>query len=138
MTAHRWYLGALGLVLAAVVPLAAVPLLRSAPQQVPGLPTPGSAAVQVVNQPTVQAVQTGEWRVTVPGTVAVALARGTALAAETPDFLEAGHRYIIRWGTGLTGTYTVVQASRGWALVRSGNSRLWVNAAMAVEIEEAR
>ena len=117
------------------------PMPLAAQQQVPGnlVPgtiAPGSAAVQVVNQPTVQAVQAGEWRVSVPG--GVTLNSGGTLSFEGPDFIEVGKRYTMRWGAGLTGTYTVVQVTRGWALVRTGTSRMWVNTALAVAIEEAR
>ena len=117
------------------------PMPLSAQQQVPGALAPGTAApgsapVQVVNQPTVRAVQSGEWRVIVPD--GVVLNKGGTLSFEGPDFVEVGKRYTMRWGSGLTGTYSVVQVTRGWALVRSGPTRLWVNTALAVAIEEAK
>ncbi len=142
MPARRWSILALGCVLAGVVFLSTAGPLRSAPQQQvpgslqPGTVAPGATAVQVVNQPTVQAVQSGEWRVSVPA--GVTLNKGGTFTFEGPDFLEVGKRYTIRWGAGLTGTYTIMQTSRGWALVRSGASRMWINTALAVAIEEAR
>jgi hypothetical protein len=150
MSARRWSILALGCILTGTVVLSNAGLLHSAPQQqvpgnlVPGTIAPGATSVQVVNQPAVQvanqptvtAVQSGEWRVTVPG--AVNLAKGAAVNIDGPDFLEPGKRYVIRWGAGLTGTYTVVQVTGGWALVRSGPGRLWVNTALAVAIEEVK
>jgi hypothetical protein len=150
MSARRWSVLLLGGVLAAVPLLANAGLLRSAPQQQvpgnlqPGTVAPGATAVQVVNQPSVQvanqptvaAVQSGEWRVGVTG--GVNLNKGAAVNIDGPDFLEIGKRYTIRWGAGLTGSYTIVQLTRGWALVRSGPARMWVNTALAVAIEEER
>ena len=142
MSARRWSVLLLGGVLATVVILANAGLLHSATQQQvpgnlqPGTIAPGATAVQVVNQPTVTAVQSGEWRVSVPG--GVTLNRGGTLTFEGPDFLEVGKRYTIKWGAGLTGSYTIERVNRGWALVRSGTSRLWINTALAVAIEEER
>jgi len=138
MTSHRWHIIAVGLALAFVVVMASAGPLHSAPQQIPGLATAGSAPVQITNQPTVQAAQAGEWRVTVPGNVGVTLARGAVVSFEAPPFIEANHKYVIRWGAGLTGTYTVLEINHGWALVRAGSSRLWVNTALAVAIEDAK
>ena len=138
MAAWRRPIVALGSVLTAVLVLATATALRSAPQQIPGLATSGSAPVQVVNQPTVQAVQAGDWRVAVPGNVSVTLSHAAVTSFEAPPFIEANHKYIIRWGAGLTGTYTVIEVNHGWALVRSGSSRLWVNTALAVAIEDAK
>jgi len=142
MFTHRRSLVVLACVVAPVVFLATARLLDSAPQQQvpgnlqPGTIAPGATAVHVANQPTVQAVQSGEWRVSVPG--GVTINKGGSFTFEGPDFLEVGKRYTIRWGAGLTGSYTIVQLSRGWALVRSGTSRLWINTALAVAIEEER
>ena len=139
MTVHRWQIVAVGLAIAFVVFVASARPLQSAPpQQVPGMIVPGSASVQVTNQPTVQAVQSGAWKVSVPDGVTATLPRGTNVGFDAPDFLEVNHKYIMRWGAGLTGTYTVQQIHRGWALVSSGNSRLWVNTALAIAIEEAK
>jgi hypothetical protein len=150
MAAPRWFAPGLGGVLAGIVIVSTAGLLHSAPQQqaqgtrVPGTIAPGATAVQVVNQPAVQvanqptvtAVQSGEWRMSVPA--GVTLAKGAAVNIDGPDFLEPGKRYSIRWGAGLTGSYTIVQLSRGWALVRSGPNRLWINTALAVAIEEEK
>jgi hypothetical protein len=142
MSARRWSFLASCCALAGLVVLSNGGLLHSAPpQQVPGnlqpgTIAPGATAVQVVNQPTVQAQQSGEWRVSVPG--GVTINKGGSLTFEGPEFLEVGKRYSIRWGAGLTGSYTIVQVSRGWALVRSGPNRLWINTALAVAIEEER
>jgi hypothetical protein len=136
MIAHRWPFVAIGAALAGALLLANVGLVHSAPQQVPGFATPGATSVQVVNQPSVLATQQGDWRVSVPG--GVALAKGTSLGLDGPDFLEAGRRYKFQWGGGQTGVYAVVQVSRGWALVRSGPARLWINTALAIGIEEVK
>jgi hypothetical protein len=144
MSARRWSVVAIGLALAAIVFASSAGLLHSAPQDVPGKFTAGAAPVQVVNQPgvqvtnqpTVQAAQSGEWRVSVPA--GIGLAKGAAVGFDGPDFLEPGKRYTVRWGAGLTGSYTIVQVSRGWALVRSGPGRLWINTALAVAIEEVK
>jgi hypothetical protein len=141
MSARRWSILVLGFVLAGIVVLANAGLLHSAQQQVPGnlqpgTIAPGATAIQVVNQPTVHAQQSGEWRVSVPG--GVTINKGGTFTFEGPEFLEVGKRYSIRWGAGLTGSYTIVQVSRGWALVRSGANRLWINTALAVAIEEER
>ncbi len=141
MSAHRLSLVVVGALAVLAFMVNARPMPVSAQQQVPvtvvpGTIAPGSAAVQVVNQPTVQAVQAGEWLVSVPG--GVTLNKGGTFSFEGPDFLEVGKRYTMRWDAGLTGTYTVAQVTRGWALVRSGPNRLWVNTALAVAIEEAK
>jgi hypothetical protein len=141
MSARRSPVVVAGSILAAVALLSSAAILHSAPQQVPGnlqpgTITPGSTAVQVVNQPTVQAQQVGEWRVSVPG--GVTINKGGGFTFEGPDFLEVGKRYTIRWDAGVAGSYTIVQVSRGWALVRTSGSRLWVNTALAVAIEEER
>jgi hypothetical protein len=144
MTIRRSHVLGIGLAAGCVALVLSARSLQSAPQQVPGMMTSGSApvqvtnqpAVQVVNQPTVQAMQAGAWRVAVPD--GVTLAKGATVAFEGPPFLEVNRRYVMRWGAGLTGTYTVFQIQRGWALVGSGSTRLWVNTALAVAIEEAK
>ena len=141
MSTHRLSLLVVGALAVLAIMVNARPMPLAAQQQapgalVPGTIAPGSAAVQVVNQPTVQAVQAGEWRVSVPG--GVTLNAGGTLAFQGPEFVEVGRRYTMRWGAGLTGTYTVEAVTRGWALVRTGPSRMWVNTALAVAIEEAK
>jgi len=149
MSARGYSILVFGCVLAVAMFFSNAELLHSAQQQVPGNAVPGTIApgaasvqvvnqpaVQVVNQPMVTAVQSGEWRVSVPA--GVSLSKGAAMSIDAPDFLEPGKRYTIRWATGLTGSYTIVQVSRGWALVRSAPGRLWINAALAVAIEEEK
>ncbi len=146
MIAQRWPVVALGIALAGALALASAGSRTSAQQQVPGFATQGAASVQVVNQPSVQVVnqpsvlasQQGDWRVSVPGGVTAALAKGTSLGLDGPDFLEAGRKYKFQWGGGQTGVYAVTQVSRGWALVRTGPTRLWINTALAIGIEEVR
>lgn len=133
-----------GVVLTAMVFVLGAGLPHTAAQDVPGKLTSGAAPVQVVNQPgvqvtnqpTVQAAQSGVWRVSVPA--GLSLAKDAAVGLDAPDFLEPGKRYTIRWGAGQTGSYTIVQVSRGWALVRSGPGRMWINTALAIAIEEEK
>lgn len=127
----------------AIVAAAAILLgtsgLQSAAQQVPGsrqpgTVTPGATAVFIANQPTVQAQQAGEWRVSVPD--GISLRDGVAFTFDGPAFLQVGHRYTIRWGSGVEGRYTIERLSKGWALARTPSSRLWINTAQAATIEE--
>jgi hypothetical protein len=112
--------------------------VNSSGQGVKTLPGPGTGIVTVegtvnvantptvlvADTPTVNAVQNGEWRVTVANT--------------SPDFLQTNRSYTLTWPD--RGTETVVVAeigSNGWVRVQTQQRRRWVNTGTMLAIEEA-
>jgi hypothetical protein len=115
----------IGLTLAAVV---VVWNVATAQQEMLNRPGPGSGltrvegTVAISNSPSVQASQSGEWRVSL---------------VPVP-FLRSNARYLVTWPDGGTERLVITaEASHGnWVLVEGG--RRWVNLAMARSVEEAR
>jgi hypothetical protein len=80
--------------------------------------------VLVANTPTVNAVQNGEWRVTVANT--------------SPDFLQTNRSYTVTWPDRGTETMVIAEiGSNGWVRVQSQPRRRWVNIGAMLAIEEA-
>jgi hypothetical protein len=107
-------------------------------QEMKPKPGPGSGITSVVgevaitNAPTVQAAQSGEWRVNVENVPGVRVTE-----FPSPGFLRSGLRYEITWADGATETVQVEKsAGNGWIEVERG--RRWVNVTTARSIREAR
>ena len=107
-------------------------------QEMKPKPGPGSGITNVVgevaitNAPTVQASQSGEWRVDVQNVPGVRVTE-----FPSPGFLRSGLRYEITWADGATETVQVEKsAGNGWIEVERG--RAWVNVSSARSIREAR
>lgn len=105
-------------------------VVNSSGQAVRPVPGPGSGivtvegTVNVGNAPTVHAVQSGAWNVTVT-------------TVTNPDFLQLKRRYSVTWADRTTETVTVVQlGSNGWVRVESPRRR-WINLGQALSVEES-
>lgn len=129
----------LGLAIGGALATAAQVLPSPAPATgrvtVDGAVSISGGTVNVGNTPTVNAQQTGAWRVAVTDTPPLRLA--------TPGILRVDRRYRIVWRQDqwcdcrvleLAGDGWIRVDARGGAGVRS--AKVWVNAALAVEIEE--
>ena len=127
--------------IAAAVAAAAVVGVVAAQQQAPitsGQPFPGPGSgiltvggtVNIGNTPSVEAVQTGEWRVAVtnfPATVSLT----------PPDFVKAGTRYEITWPAGEREQVAVSAVGpAGWIRVQHTGGARWINVAAARAIQE--
>jgi len=123
---------ALGLLLSARAPIGHA-------QQFP-TPGPGTGVARVAgtvdigNQPTVKAIQTGEW--------AVRIADAPDVRIAVPPFLETGRRYVFTWSC--AGDNRVVyllgkERLGGWVWATpQGAARanpIWINPAQALTIE---
>ncbi len=89
-------------------------------------------SVSITNEPTVHARQVGMWR--------VSLANLPTMRTLTPEFLQVGTTYAVRWpGAERVDSYRIVGlGSDGWArgeLLEGGAAR-WVNTSLAMTIEE--
>ena len=118
------------------VSLMSVAVFAQLVQPVPG---PGSGivtvagTVSVANTPSVNAAQTGEWKVTLAHTPAVLLT--------PPEFLRPRGRYDVVWASGQRESITVLQIGSGgwggWAKVQTTNGHTrWINVAGAASVEE--
>ncbi|HEX2456541.1 MAG TPA: hypothetical protein VHI99_22775 [Vicinamibacterales bacterium] len=110
-------------------------------QLVQPVPGPGSGivtvsgSVSVANTPSVNAAQSGDWKVTLANTPIVHLA--------PPEFLRPGGRYEVVSTSGQRETIAVLQiGSAGWAAwvkVQTPDGRArWINVAAAASVEEVR
>jgi hypothetical protein len=112
--------------------------VKSSGQGVKTVPGPGTGIVTVegtvnvantptvlvANTPTVNAVQNGDWRVTVANT--------------SPDFLQANRSYTLTWPDRVTETVVIAEiAANGWVRVQSEQRRRWVNVGALLAVEEA-
>jgi hypothetical protein len=134
----RW----LAVAAALMVGLFGVAVASARSNQVTPVPTPapGFTDVRVLGEPTVQAVQSGEWVVDIRNATPVELAPGTVTNLGTPGFLRPGVRYHITWGNGFSGTWTLTDVQRdGWVRVERGTEtrgQSWINVAQAASIEQ--
>jgi hypothetical protein len=90
-------------------------------------------AVNVANTPSVNAVQSGEWKVSLANPATVVLA--------APEFLRLRGRYDIVWSSGQKDTVTVLQIGSGgsgaWIKAQTSDGRVrWINVAAAASVEE--
>jgi hypothetical protein len=108
------------------------------PPQVPGLPSPGAAAVRVVNDLTVRALQAGPWQVSLAPGTSVALAADSVPAPAAPDFLRVGRQYLIQSSGGAAGTVTVERIDHGWVRVTERGAAKWLNLAQVVSVQDAQ
>jgi hypothetical protein len=80
--------------------------------------------VLVANTPAVNAVQSGDWRVTVANT--------------TPNFLQTSRSYTVTWPDKGTETVVITEVGpNGWVRVQTPQRRRWLNVAQLLAIEEA-
>jgi hypothetical protein len=113
--------------------LAGGAILGQQTQPLPNQPTfaPFPAEVILLNEPTVQAQQSGRWE--------VRLADPVVLEIPTPEFLEVGGSYTFTWsGSDTAKTYEVLLlAGNGWvaAAPTTGGDALWLNTSLATSIE---
>ncbi len=120
---------------------AATPQAPQESQTVPSpTPTfvPGPAAVNVLNQPTVNAKQDGEWTVRLTQAPVLQVA---PVQVSTPAFIHAGGKYAFTWAPGAKPDIrTVLAVGRdGWVLVSGASNQpgsTWLNPARAMEIEQ--
>jgi hypothetical protein len=107
--------------------------------QVQPVPGPGTGVVTVVgtvnvaNTPSVNAVQSGEWKVSVANAPSVVLA--------PPEFLHLRGRYHIVWSSGQEETISVMQIGSGgwgsWVKGQTTDGRVrWINVAAAASVQE--
>jgi hypothetical protein len=108
--------------------------VRSTSGQVQAVPGPGSGVVTVTgtvdvgNVPVVNAVQRGDWKVTVDNLPMVTLA--------PLPFVRIGKTYRVIWPNGQTQTIAVRQTGpHGWVAI-DPSQRSWVNLAGAQSVEE--
>jgi hypothetical protein len=106
--------------------------------QVPGLPSPGAAPVLVVNDPTVHAVQSGPWQVSIAPDVAVTLTAASVVTLVPPDFLRVGRRYVIQLSGGAVSTCTIDRIDHGWVRATDGRGTRWLNLALVVSVQDAQ
>ena len=98
-------------------------------------PGPGSGVVTVegsvivANIPTVQAMQLGDWKVTVANAPDVRVANAPTVHVAGPAFLKVEGRYELVWSTGDRETVVVRQLGQGgWIRVDGATGReRWVN-----------
>lgn len=122
------------LTVGALIAVGALIPVRSLTGQVQPIPGPGSGIVTVTgtvdvgNVPVVNAVQRGDWKVTIEALPAVTLA--------PLPFLRVGKTYRVSWPNGQTQTMTVRQTGpHGWVAIDT-TQRSWVNLAGAQSVEE--
>ena len=122
------------LAIGALIAVGALLCVRSSSGQVQPVPGPGTGVVTVTgtvdvgNVPAVNAVQRGDWKVTVENLPSVTLA--------PLPFLKVGRTYRITWPSGQTQTVTVRQTGpHGW-VATDATQRSWVNLAGAQQVEE--
>jgi hypothetical protein len=131
----RTLVATLALISSAVVISTAVTHSQS---QVPGLPSPGAAPVLVVNDPTVRAVQSGPWQVSIAPDTAVTLTAASVITLAPADFLRVGRRYVIQPSGGAVSTCTINRIDHGWMRVTDGHGTRWLNLALVVSVQEAQ
>ncbi|MGH7119966.1 MAG: hypothetical protein ACREFP_13405 [Acetobacteraceae bacterium] len=106
-------------------------------QQITSMPTPLPPNVIVTNEPTVNARQSGTWRVQLQAPEPIPVAP-VHLAA--PAFLHVGARYAFVWASDEKPDVETVVAVEpdGWLLVSGSAAEagaVWINAARAIRIE---
>jgi hypothetical protein len=116
---------------------------RSSSGQVQAVPGPGTGivivkgTVDVGNVPIVEAVQRGEWRVSLPGPADVRVTNAPPAALASHVFLRVGGRYDVTWPVGEKETVAVAQlGAGGWVRVDGPGRRRWLNLDLAKYIDE--
>jgi hypothetical protein len=135
MPRFRTLVATLALISSAVVIWTAVAHSQS---QVPGLPSPGAAPVLVVNDPTVRAVQSGPWQVSIAPDTPVTLTAASVITLAPPDFLRVGRRYVIQPSGGAVSTCTIDRIDHEWVRVTDGRGTRWLNLALVVSVQDAQ
>ncbi|MDE3153656.1 MAG: hypothetical protein KGN76_01050 [Acidobacteriota bacterium] len=113
------------------------PAAQTAPSANP-IYVPGPAAVTVLNQPTVNAKQQGEWTVRLDQAPVLEVA---PVQVAPPAFVRPGGKYAFTWAPGAKAeVHTVLAVGQGgWMLVSGQADRpgsVWVNTARAIRIEQ--
>ena len=100
-----------------------------AQQEMRPTPGPGSGkmTVDVATLPAIEAVQRGEWKVTVTNPA--------DLRVPPVDFLRTGARYELTWPGGERETITVAEIGRAGWIRTTGARQRWINTAAARAID---
>jgi hypothetical protein len=145
MTAQRlWLLPATAVPAVLLLVIAATAPSKAQQQATPiPMPSPGFVHVKVLEEPTVHAWQAGAWNVSVTNLESALAAAVPAARPAGPGFLDAGKRYRFSWSDKVAAVWTVSAVREdGWVVVSreggEGAAPMWVNAAVAVSIEELR
>lgn len=114
-------------------------VLWSGGAQVEPRPSPGSGIVTVAgtvdvgNEPSVRAAQSGDWKVAVANTPDVTIANTPSVTVAAPHFVKTRTRYEVIWPNGDRETVAVEQTARdGWVRV---SDRRWINVGAARSVE---
>jgi len=123
-----------------MVPLRAQEAPQASQMAPTAVPTfmPSPAAVNVLNQPTVNAKQDGEWTVRLNQAPVLEVA---PVRVAAPSFIHADGRYAFTWAPGTKAEQRTVLAvaADGWVLVSGTTNQAgatWLNTARAIMIEQ--
>jgi hypothetical protein len=105
-------------------------------QRLPG-PGAGIVDVNITNEPRVNAVQQGEWRVAQQGDWRVGVQGTVATLPPMPSVIAVGRTYYVRWSDAAEHQRITIRTLEpsGWASVDADGRSRWVNLARAVSIE---
>ena len=101
-------------------------------------PTPGPGPGYVTVRGTVEAIQEGDWKVSLPAGADVRVTNSPTVTLASPGFLKVGRRYSVIWPGGRTESIVVAQLGSGaWTRVETNEARRrWVNLDGAEAVEE--
>ena len=107
------------------------------------MPGPGSGIVNVQGEvdirrlPPIDAVQRGDWKVSLVNVPDVRVVNTPAVTTAPPAFLKVGRRYLVTWPAGDTETVGIAElGSGGWSRAAGDGRPRWLNLATAKAIQE--